>query len=224
MNRGALVLILALAVGVVGIAAETGAPRGKGGGVLSALPQDEGGPAYNGQFTYVRIRYGESGSDLRTPRAAASGGGGAERSLSWAHDWPDAEINFTKILEATTFIDTFRDPGNSGRILTLDDPELFNYPVATIIEVGNWSPSDSEIENLRAYLLKGGFLIVDDTRQERGYEFQNFYSHMKRALPEYEIQAVPDDHEIFNSFFYIPEPLAMAACLRAECPRVPGHL
>ena len=90
-------------------------------------------------------------------------------------------------------------------------PSSSTIPVATIIEVGYWRPSDSEIENLRAYLLKGGFLIVDDTRQERGYEFQNFHDQMKRALPEYEIQTVPDDHEIFNSFFYIPEPLALAA-------------
>jgi hypothetical protein len=77
--------------------------------------------------------------------------------------------------------------------------------------VGYWNPSDEDIANLRAYLLKGGFLIVDDTRQERGFEFQNFYTQMKRVLPEYEIQPVPDDHEIFNAFFSIPEPRALAA-------------
>jgi hypothetical protein len=119
-------------------------------------------------------------------------------------------MNFSKIVEATTFIDTYTG-GYGGRVLTLDDPELFRYPIATIIEVGYWNPSDEDIANLRAYLLKGGFLIVDDTRQERGFEFQNFYAQMKRALPEYEIQPVPDDHEIFNSFFSIPEPRDLAA-------------
>jgi hypothetical protein len=221
MSRKAMALVLVLfLVGFTGVAGlsvwkarATSASTLGVGGVFEA-PQEAEGPDYNTQFTYVRIKYGDSGSDLRNFGYRGRGRG---RGPSWAHDWPDAEINFSKILEATTFIDTFTRE-NSGRILTLDDPELFNYPVATIIEVGRWSPSDSEVENLRAYLMKGGFLIVDDTRQERGYEFQNFYGHMKRALPEYEIQAVPDDHEIFNSFFYIPEPLAMAPAYGRNAP------
>jgi hypothetical protein len=203
-------LTMTLAVGGVGLA---GGERAGGNSAVSP-PQDENGPPYNGQFTYVRLRYGQSGSDLRGlgSRGFSYGrrGWGRGRGPSWSHDWPDAEINFSKIVDATTFIDTYK-AGAGGRVITLDDPELFKYPIATIIEVGNWRPSDSDIANLRAYLLKGGFLIVDDTRQERGNEFQNFYAHMKRALPEYEIQAVPDDHEIFNSFFNIPEPLRLAA-------------
>jgi hypothetical protein len=177
--------------------------------MAAASPQarESAGPPYNGQFTYVRIRYGEAGTDLRTmgfSRRGRGRGGGSP----WSHDYPDAEINFAKILDATTFIDTYMRE-NSGRILTLDDPELFNYPVATIIEVGYWQPSDSEIANLRAYLLKGGFLIVDDTRDERGHEQRNLETHLRRALPEYQILRVPDDHEIFNSFFFIENPLEL---------------
>lgn len=226
MSRKAIVLVLLLSlVGVSGLAGlSVWANRGgdssvevEAGGSLEA-PQEGEGPDYNGQFTYVRVRYGESGSDLRNFGYGRRGRG---REPSWAHDWPDAEINFSKIVEATTFIDTY-SRGNAGRILTLDDPELFNYPVATIIEVGYWRPSDEEVENLRAYLLKGGFLIVDDTRQDRGFEFQNFYTHMRRALPEFEIQPVPDDHKIFNSFFYIPDPKAMAAPYGWNAPQYLG--
>lgn len=225
MSRSAMALVLVLSlVGVSGVAGlsvwrarATASPTMRAGRGLEA-PQEAEGPEYNGQFTYVRIRHDDSGSNLRNFGYRGRGRG---RGPSWAHDWPDAEINFSKILEATTFIDTFTKE-NSGRILTLDDPELFNYPVATIIEVGDWSPSDSEVGNLRAYLLKGGFLIVDDTRQDRGYEYQNFYTHMKRALPEYEIQFVPDDHKIFNSFFYIPEPKSMAAPYGRYAPQYLG--
>jgi hypothetical protein len=112
-------------------------------------------------------------------------------------------VNFAKILNATTFLDNDMS-GYAGRILTLDDPELFKYPVATIIEVGSWRPTDSEVANLRAYLLKGGFLIVDDFRED--WTLQNFVVQMRRVIPEYQIQLVPTDHEIFNSFFNIEDP------------------
>jgi hypothetical protein len=235
MNHAALTLALALTVGGIGLAAEAGGPdadkkdavgdsgagyagAGYAGAVsagpvsagavsaAAAMPQENEGPAYNGQFTYVRLRYGD---DLRS-FGGGYGRGWGRRGPTWAHDYPDAEINFSKIVEATTFIDTYTG-SRGGRVLTLSDPELFRYPIATIIEVGYWNPSDEDIANLRAYLLKGGFLIVDDTRQERGFEFQNFYSQMQRVLPDYQIQPVPDDHEIFRSFFSIPEPRSLAA-------------
>lgn len=170
---------------------------------------DQEGPPYNGRFTFVRIRYGDAASDLRTfgfGRRSRRGGFGRGGQAPWAHDYPRAETNFARILEATTLIDTYTE-GNSGRVLTLDDPDLFKYPVASIIEVGYWNPTDAEVGNLRAYLLKGGFLIVDDFRGTR--EVENFAYHMQRVLPEYEIQYVPEDHEIYNSFFHIPDPLAL---------------
>jgi hypothetical protein len=42
-------------------------------------------------------------------------------------------------------------------VLTLDDPELFRYPVAYVIEVDWWAMTDSEAAALRTYLQKGGF-------------------------------------------------------------------
>jgi hypothetical protein len=167
------------------------------------------GPTYNGRFTFVRIRYGDGASDLRTfgfGRRGRRGGYGRGGQAPWAHDYPRAETNFARILEATTFIDTYTD-GNSGRVLSLDDPELFKYPIASIIEVGYWNPTDPEVQALRSYILKGGFLIVDDFRGTR--EVENFAYQMQRVLPEYEIQYVPVDHEIYDSFFYIPDPLAL---------------
>ena len=46
--------------------------------------------------------------------------------------------------------------------VALDDPDLFQYPIAYMIEVGWWSLRETEVAALRAYLLKGGFVIVDD--------------------------------------------------------------
>jgi hypothetical protein len=175
-------------------------------------PQEvDEGPPYNGQFTFIRLRYGDSGSDLRNFGFGGRGrrGGRGGRGLPpWAHDYPRAETNFAKIVEATTFIDTYTE-GASGRVLDLDDPELFKYPIASIIEVGYWNPTDEEVRGLRAWLLKGGFLIIDDTRQDRGYEFQNLETQMRRVLPGYEILPVPTEHEIYDSFFRIEDPQAL---------------
>ena len=56
---------------------------------------------------------------------------------------------------------------------------------------------------------EGGFLIVDDNRDERGHEWRNFQAQMRRALPDYQILPVPEDHGIFNSFFFIENPLSL---------------
>ena len=46
--------------------------------------------------------------------------------------------------------------------MSFSDPELFKFPVAYLVEPGYWYMSDSDVTTLRAYLHKGGFLIVDD--------------------------------------------------------------
>jgi hypothetical protein len=208
MRRSALHFTLAplMALGAslsgdVAVPAPAGSP---GVGPTPAAQSDEG-PEYNGQFTYVRVQHG---GDLRDMGSSfGRGGRGFRREPPWAHDYPRADFNFARILGATTFVDTYTE-GASGRVLTLDDPELFKYPIATIIEVGYWNPSDAEVLGLRNYLLKGGFLIVDDTRDERG-NWGNFRFQMNRVLPDHEILEVPNDHVIFDTFFYIEDPSAL---------------
>jgi hypothetical protein len=236
MSGWGVALVLALGIGgggaavAMSVAALPGHEDGGAGGAVSARAENGGslaqaqendGPPYNGQFTYVRIRFGDSGSDLRNMGNRGSGrrGRGRGGGTPWSHDWPRAETNFAKILNATTFIDNYMS-GSAGRVLTLDDPELFKYPVATIIEVGYWNPSDSEVANLRAYLLKGGFLIVDDFRE--GRSLQNLAFQLRRVLPEYQIDYVPEDHEIFNSFFNIADPYSLPQPYGYGSPRYLG--
>lgn len=164
--------------------------------LLDAAPQDQGMP-YDGNFHFLRVFY-ESGGGRRGGGFGGFGrrGGGA----MWAHDYPRADYNFLAILEETTFIATNR---RASTVVTLSDPELFKFPIAYIVEVGSWNPSDEEVDALGQYLNKGGFLIVDDTRDERGHEFDSFAFHMDRALPGLGLIEVASDHEIFDSFFRI---------------------
>jgi hypothetical protein len=96
---------------------------------------------------------------------------------------------------------TLLDPRIDGsNVLKLDDPELFNYPVAYMSEPGFWNPSDADVEGLRKYLLKGGFVIFDDFR---GYDWENLEAQMRRALPEHRFVQLDATHPIFHSFFEI---------------------
>ena len=85
-------------------------------------------------------------------------------------------------------------------ILTLDDPDVFRYPLAYLSEPGYWNMDETEVEGFRSYLLKGGFLIVDDFRDNHWY---NFEEQMARALPDLQPIRLDVTHPIFNTFFHI---------------------
>lgn len=167
----------------------------------AALPQEM--PPYDGRFTFLRIRYGPDGGDLRGAGRFRRGGRG--RQPPWEHDRPRAERNFAKILEATTTIDA-RQEDEAGIYLTLDDPDLFEYPIAYIVEVGYWTPTEVQVEALRNYLLKGGFLIVDDFR---GRDLDNFLGQMQRVLPGFQPFELDGTDDIFNTFFRIDDPTSL---------------
>jgi hypothetical protein len=89
---------------------------------------------------------------------------------------------------------------DGGNIIALDDPELFKYPIAYICEVGFLTLSDKELNGLRAYLLKGGFLIVDDFQ---GPHWTNFEQQMSRVLPQARVLDIDASHPVFDSFFKV---------------------
>ena len=147
---------------------------------------------YDAKYHFVRIRYDVGGGGFGRRRGG--------REPAWAHDYPRAEHNFLKIIDETTYVVPQTEGSN---VLTLDDPELFKYPIAYIVEVGSWNPTDEEVASLGEYLLKGGFLIVDDTRNERGNQWATFASPMERALPGLALVPLDHGHDIFDSFFEV---------------------
>ena len=102
-----------------------------------------------------------------------------------------------KILKELTLTDPRVDASN---VLELDDPELMDYPIAYMSEPGFWTMSDEEAKGLRTYLLKGGFIIFDDFRQNDMY---NVEEQMKRVLPDLRWIEVEPSQTVFNSFFEI---------------------
>jgi hypothetical protein len=157
--------------------------------LVSAAQQE---PPYDGRYSFVRVQFGGDGGGL--------GGFGRRREPAWSHDYPRAERNFGSIVQELTAIDI--DP-DSYRILRMDDPEIFRFPIAYVVEVGSWNATRAETDALREYLLKGGFLIVDDFRDGQIYQLQAIFAE---ALPGLDIVEVPNDHDIFDSFYYIEDP------------------
>jgi hypothetical protein len=143
--------------------------------------------AYDGKFTFVRVRFEPIGG----------GDGWRGRDVKWDHDYPCGERNFQRILHELTSIRTHL---NESNILTLDDPELMKYPVAYMSEPGYWSPSDKDVQGLRTYLEKGGFIIFDDFAGQHWY---NFAEQMRRVLPDAQLIPLDSTHPIFDSFFHI---------------------
>ncbi len=148
---------------------------------------------YDGRFAFVRIRY--------TPAPGGYFGGPV-----WAHGYPVAEQSLLHIAEDISLLKTHAD--DIG-VLTLDDPELFQYPFAYLIEVGWWAVTDQEASALRTYLQKGGFLLVDDFKPENwrglsGGGWAPFAAAMKRVLPDARFVDLDPRHPIFHSFFEIP--------------------
>ncbi len=146
---------------------------------------------YDGSWTFVRIRT-NSGRMSRFGR----GWGG------WAHDYPAAEINFSRILREVTAVRA-RLVESGGNVLTFDDPRLLQFPVAYVSEPDEWSVTREEAAGLRAYLLKGGFVIFDDFF---AYEMENLVVQMSVVFPELVFLPLEGSEAIWDSFFTI-EPL-----------------
>jgi hypothetical protein len=144
---------------------------------------------YDGQFTFVRLRWK---SDLGYSRRGFS--------AAWNHDYPRADQHLARILKELTSLDIRT---NGSLILTLDDPELFKYPVAFMWEPGFWNLTDAEAVSFRAYLLKGGFAVFEDF--DGAQQWGNFEAQMRRVLPEARLVRLDKSHRIFDAFFKIKD-------------------
>jgi hypothetical protein len=148
---------------------------------------------YNGRYIFTRVRF-EEGRGMGDFRGFGRGRG---REAMWAHDLPSAECNFSKIVGTISYVRPTYDAAN---VVMLDEERIFQFPVLYIVEVGSWNVREEEIRNLREYLLRGGFLIVDDLDDGQMYWFAQI---MERVLPENPMQQMDGSEPLFNSFFAI---------------------
>jgi len=146
----------------------------------------EGNPSYDGRLTFVRLRY-------------PGYGGMTNEGPGWMHDYPTAERHLLKIMSE---VSDLRPRTDSSSVIDFGNPELMKYPIAYFSEPGYWQPTDEDVKNIHDYLLKGGFMIIDDFRQQHWFNLQD---QMKRVLPDAQWLPVQPGSAVWDSFFRIDE-------------------
>jgi len=162
--------------------------------------------AHRGAVTVARLRWGAAGAGSRSGFGAA-----------WNHDYPRAEQHLSLIARELTHIDIRTD---SQVIVGLEDPLLFDYPLAFMWEPGFWQLTDGEAASFRAYLLKGGFAVFEDF--DGPEQWRVFEGQMRRVLPDHRLVELDRTHPIFDSFFRIKDIDAIRHPMSGLAPRYFG--
>ncbi len=141
-----------------------------------------------GEFAYVFTRLAHN-----SPQARSS------RGHTWNTDYPKADRQFLQGVLRLTHIEA----REQEQVLRPMDPKLFAFPFLYAVEVGYMRLSEEEAARLREYLLRGGFLIVDDFHGSQ--EWASFLREMQQVFPDRPIREVELSDPIFHCFFDIEE-------------------
>ena len=184
--RLAVVLVLIALSGAVSLAQRFGVFEGAGAGIR-VPPKDFS----DGQFTICKWMY-------RSNRSEPGG-------IGWSTDYPFGEINLLTRLSELTRVPVSRDSQRDVNfwVVRLTDDQLFECPILIGSDVGTAALSNAEVDRLRQYLLKGGFLWVDDFWGTAAWN--QWSSQIKRVLPEFPIVDIAVDDPIRQAMFSVNE-------------------
>lgn len=201
ISRGRLVAALILA-SAVAAAASAAAQIGQepgwrpriwvgGGRFYRTPPKWAKRENFDGAWTYCRGFYYSN-------RREAGGSG-------WDTDFPGADNNFSVRLAELTAVRIKLDAGGQPDyvVVRLTDPLLSRCPMLHLEDAGTAHFTDEEVAALRSYLLKGGFLTVDDFWGTMAWD--QWADEIGRVLPEYKIVDIPLDHPILHTLYDVKE-------------------
>lgn len=158
--------------------------------------------SFDGSFNFCRVMF-------RSDRREKQG---------WATDYPGADINFsvrlaelTKVRVKMANIGT-EDEVPDAVVVRLTDDSLFQCPFIFMEDAGTARFSDAEVDRLRDYLMKGGFLLVSD--YHGSWAREQFDAEIGRALPRARYPIVdlsPPDHALWRTMFPVAKLPQMAS-------------
>lgn len=192
-RRSSLVLVLAAFIALSGTYAYAqfaqgfGLLRGEQGDVPEMAPRD----FPDRHFVTCRMFY-------TSVRREANGAG-------WRTDYPWGERHLSlRLSELTaTRISLLEASVPHAWLIRLTEDALFQCPFLVGSDVGTLGFSQVEVERLREYLLKGGFLWVDDFWGEAAWA--QWANEIGRVLPssEYAIEDVPLSDPVFHTLMEV---------------------
>jgi hypothetical protein len=118
---------------------------------------------------------------------------------SWATDYPKADRQFLQGVRRLTRIHT----RSVEEVVDIDSDEIYEYPWLYAVEVGRWGLSDTQAARLRDYLMRGGFLMVDDFHGL--YEWENFMVSMQKVFPSRAVVDLENAEAAFHILYDLDE-------------------
>jgi Domain of unknown function (DUF4159) len=125
----------------------------------------------------------------------------------WTMDYPRSDRHLLEGVRRLTRIDT----RSAEQVVSLDGSnEVFNFPALYAVEVGHWSLPDDQAKQLREFLLRGGFLMVDDFHGDEMYpdyvgpainEWATFVRSITKVFPDRPIEDIPSTDPIFHTLY-----------------------
>lgn len=121
---------------------------------------------------------------------------GWRRMSSWTIDYPRSDRHLATALRrlTRTHVRSVEQP------VSLDDGEdVYNWPFLYAVEVGHWELTDAQASRLRDYLLRGGFLMVDDFHGSEEWEI--FLEGMRKVFPDRQVVDLDNGDAIFHVLY-----------------------
>lgn len=147
---------------------------------------DERGPkAFHTEFQFARLQHRSARYRSYYPR--------------WLTDYPEAELHLLRGINRLTRIHA----ASESRWVSVMDEDLFDYPLLYAVEPGSWRFNNEEAARLREYLLRGGFLFVDDFHGT--WEWRGFVAGLRPVFPDRQIVEIPRTDSLFHTVWDLDE-------------------
>lgn len=150
------------------------------------------------EFSWSRLQYTAA---QRGFGGGFGGGGFGYRGYgygggwTWGQDYPKADRQFLLALRRLTRVNA----RSTEQVVDLDDDKIFNYPWVYAVDVEDWTFTPAEAKRLHDYLLKGGFLMVDNFHGTADWE--NFMNGMRLVIPDRPVEDLSNSDEIFHVLY-----------------------
>jgi len=119
-----------------------------------------------------------------------------EGFTSWTQDYPRADRHFAAAVRRLTRVHarSTEQPSNPD-----DVDDFYNWPWLAAGEMGDWKLTDAQVKTLREYLLRGGFLALDDFWGAE--EYARFDETMRKVFPDHPVVDIDNADPIFHSVY-----------------------